>query len=92
MIEQCLDGLPAAQREVFVSREMEGAETPEICKILGISATNMSVMLLRARVAKQIKQLRAAALKLAGTFGPKETGAPNGEFEERLVWRLSRTG
>ena len=49
MIEQCLDGLPAAQREVFVSREMEGAETPEICKILGISATNMSVMLFRAR-------------------------------------------
>ena len=48
-IEQCLDGLPAAQREVFVLREMEGAQTREICKILCITATNMSVLMHRAR-------------------------------------------
>lgn len=49
VIELCLGGLPAAQREVFVLREMEGASTGEICKILGVSATNMSVLLHRAR-------------------------------------------
>lgn len=49
VIEHCLDGLPNSQREVFVLREMEGAGTEEICKILGISATNISVLLHRAR-------------------------------------------
>lgn len=49
VIEECLNRLPAAQKEVFVLREMEGADTGEICKILGISATNMSVLLHRAR-------------------------------------------
>ena len=49
VIEECLNGLPTAQREVFVLREMECAGTEEICKILGISATNMSVLLHRAR-------------------------------------------
>ncbi len=48
-IEQCLDGLPPSQREVFVLREMEGEQTAEICSILGITATNMSVLLHRAR-------------------------------------------
>lgn len=48
-IEHCLDGLPTAQREVFVLREMEGVQTPEICKILRITATNMSVLMHRAR-------------------------------------------
>jgi RNA polymerase sigma-70 factor (TIGR02943 family) len=46
----CLEGLPAAQREVFVMREMEDLETPEICKILGITVTNMSVLMHRARI------------------------------------------
>jgi RNA polymerase sigma-70 factor (ECF subfamily) len=49
VIEECLNGLPASQREVFVLREMEGADTEEICKILDISVTNMSVLLHRAR-------------------------------------------
>lgn len=48
-IEQCLEGLPVAQREVFVLREMEGVQTQEICKILGVSTTNMSVLMHRAR-------------------------------------------
>lgn len=43
-----------------------------------------------ARLAKQIEQLRAAALKLARTFDPTETEAPNEGFEERLVQRLSK--
>jgi RNA polymerase sigma-70 factor (ECF subfamily) len=49
-IAQCLEGLPAAQREVFVLREMEGLETPEVCKALGVTVTNMSVLMHRARL------------------------------------------
>lgn len=48
-IGQCLEGLPAAQREVFVLREMEGLETKEVCKVLGVTVTNMSVLMHRAR-------------------------------------------
>lgn len=48
-ISECLEGLPAAQRSVFVFREMEGMETAEICKILDVSVTNVSVMMFRAR-------------------------------------------
>jgi hypothetical protein len=45
-----------------------------------------------ARLARQVEQLRAAAARLAGTFGPRETGTPEGAFEERLVQRLSNKG
>ncbi len=45
----CLEGLPTAQREVFVLREMESLETAEICKILGVTVTNMGVLMHRAR-------------------------------------------
>ena len=48
-IGACLEGLPAGQRELFVLREIEGVETAELRKILGITATNMSVMMHRAR-------------------------------------------
>lgn len=48
-IGKCLEELPPAQREVFVLREMEELETPEICKILGVTVTNMGVLLHRAR-------------------------------------------
>ncbi len=46
----CLEGLPAAQREVFVLREMEGLATAEICKILDVTVTNMGVLMHRARI------------------------------------------
>ena len=46
----CLGKLPAAQREAFILREVEGLETAQMCKILGISVTNMGVMLHRARI------------------------------------------
>lgn len=45
----CLEGLPSAQREVFVLREMEDLETSDICKILGVTVTNMGVLMHRAR-------------------------------------------
>ncbi len=48
-IQSCMEGLPANQREVFVLREIQGLETQEICKILGVSVTNMGVLMHRAR-------------------------------------------
>ena len=45
----CLEELPGKQRSVFLLREVEGFETPEICKILEVSRTNLGVLLFRAR-------------------------------------------
>ena len=45
----CMGDLHSSQREVFVLREMEDLESPEICKILGITVTNLSVLIYRAR-------------------------------------------
>lgn len=42
-----------------------------------------------ARLARQMEQIRAVSRKLAGSFSPKETGAPGEGFEERLVRKLS---
>lgn len=48
-IGDCLEEVPDRQRMAFVLREIEGLSTQEICKILEVSATNMGVMLFRAR-------------------------------------------
>jgi RNA polymerase sigma-70 factor (ECF subfamily) len=45
----CLDGLPDAPRRAFSLREFDGLTSYEICKILGVTATNLWVMLHRAR-------------------------------------------
>ncbi len=50
----CLGHLPQRTASAFSMREMDGMETDEICKELGISPTNLWVMLHRARL-----QLRA---------------------------------
>ncbi|MBI3581954.1 MAG: sigma-70 family RNA polymerase sigma factor [Nitrospinae bacterium] len=49
MIEKCLDGLPPQQRTAFVLKEVEDGSTEEICNILEVSATNLGVLLFRAR-------------------------------------------
>ena len=49
LIRSCMDELPVNQREVFVLREVEGLETPEICKIIEITVTNFGVLMHRAR-------------------------------------------
>jgi len=46
----CLGELPARQAKAFMMREIDGLSTDEICKALGISATNSWVILYRARV------------------------------------------
>jgi len=45
----CLDGLSPNFRIAFSLREMDGHSTEEICKILGITSTNLWVILHRAR-------------------------------------------
>lgn len=47
---KCLDRLPPRQADVFALREMEGIKSEEICKELDISASNLWVLLYRARM------------------------------------------
>ncbi len=64
-ISDCLDELPTAQRAAFSFREVEGLTTSEICKILGVTSTNLGVMLYRAR-----NRLREC-LEAKGVWGVK---------------------
>ena len=54
----CLSHLPARSAEAFTLRELDDLDTTVICKELGISPTNLWVMLHRARL-----QLRACLEK-----------------------------
>jgi RNA polymerase sigma-70 factor (ECF subfamily) len=47
---QCLSGLPRKTADVFVSREIDGLSTKQICNNLDISPSNCWVILYRARV------------------------------------------
>lgn len=49
MVQQCLETVPRAQRIAFFFREIEEMDTAEICKKMAISATNLGVLLFRAR-------------------------------------------
>lgn len=49
-LESCLGRLSEAARRVFLLRELMGLSVEEICKELGISATNCSVLLHRGRM------------------------------------------
>lgn len=49
-LESCLSRLSEASRRVFLLRELMGLSVDEICRELGLSATNCSVLLHRARV------------------------------------------
>ncbi len=48
-ISECLDAAPTQQRMAFVLREVEGLSTEEIRKILGVTVTNLGVILYRIR-------------------------------------------
>ncbi|MBI1903720.1 MAG: sigma-70 family RNA polymerase sigma factor [Planctomycetes bacterium] len=50
ILRGCLDTLPPRQADVFVLREMDDRSTDEICKDLEISASNLWVLLYRARL------------------------------------------
>lgn len=49
-LERCLQGLPKNTARAFTLRELMGLGTAEICKELGVSASNCWVMLYRARL------------------------------------------
>ncbi len=49
VLTNCLAGLPEAHRRAFSMREFDGLEGEEICKVLGVTPTNLWVMLHRAR-------------------------------------------
>src|SRR5688572_20784639 len=51
VFEMCVQVMPARAARVFVMRELLELTTDEICKELGITATNCWVMLHRARLA-----------------------------------------
>ena len=49
VFHECLDGLPARHREAFARRVIEHEDTKAICKALDVTATNLWVILFRAR-------------------------------------------
>lgn len=49
-IKEAIDKLPAKYRVVFVLRDLEGLTTAEAGRILGITAANVKVRLMRARI------------------------------------------
>jgi RNA polymerase sigma-70 factor (ECF subfamily) len=51
VFEKCVQVMPARNARVFVMREVLEVSTEDICKELGITATNCWVMLHRARLA-----------------------------------------
>ena len=48
-VARVLAGLPELQRQVFVSREIDGKATAEVCETYGISQNNLWVMVHRTR-------------------------------------------
>ncbi|HJV27069.1 MAG TPA: RNA polymerase factor sigma-70 [Aromatoleum sp.] len=50
VFETCLDGLPPNQARVFMMREYIELESNEICTAVGVTTSNLNVMLYRARM------------------------------------------
>lgn len=50
VLRRCLSRMPEQTAQVFLSREMDGLSSEEICRSLDVSANNLWVMLHRARL------------------------------------------
>jgi RNA polymerase sigma-70 factor (ECF subfamily) len=50
ILHRCLLEIPHRQAQVFILREVDGHRGEEICALLGISRTNLGVMMFRARM------------------------------------------
>jgi RNA polymerase sigma-70 factor (ECF subfamily) len=66
-VQRCVDRLPRRIGQVFVLREVLGSDTAELCKDLGMTASNVWVQLYRARM-----MLRTCLEKTG--FGNAHTG------------------
>lgn len=49
LIQKCIDALPLTQRMAFCLKEIDDHGTSDICNILGVTATNLGVLLFRSR-------------------------------------------
>jgi len=49
-IDDCLRQLPEMQRLVFSAREMSNEPSKDLCKRLGLTTTNLHVLMHRARL------------------------------------------
>ena len=65
-VQLCVDKLPKRIGQVFVLREVFGTDTKDLCKDLGLTASNVWVQLYRARM-----MLRTCLER--GGFGPPQT-------------------
>jgi RNA polymerase sigma-70 factor (ECF subfamily) len=65
-VQRCVDKLPKRIGQIFVLREVFGSDTKELCKELGLTASNVWVQLYRARM-----MLRTCLEQ--GGFGRAET-------------------
>ncbi len=50
VFQRCLDALPERLGQAFSLRVVDSIETEEVCKVLGVEATNLAVILFRARL------------------------------------------
>ena len=50
ILHGCMENLPKTTAAAFAMRELDDLDTPQICKELGITSTNLWVMLHRARL------------------------------------------
>ncbi|MCA9193521.1 MAG: sigma-70 family RNA polymerase sigma factor [Planctomycetales bacterium] len=50
ILKRCLKGLPPNQAAVFVGRELNERNPEDLCKELGVSSTNLWVLMYRARL------------------------------------------
>ena len=48
-LSACMDDLPQRLRQVFSMKELDDMKSEEICKVVGVTATNLWTMLHRAR-------------------------------------------
>jgi len=49
VLERCITALPDRQAQAFCLKMLDGANSQEVCKTLGVKATNLCVLLHRAR-------------------------------------------
>ena len=49
-LDDCIEKLPERQASAFTLRELEELDTEEICQVLDVSPSNLSVLLYRARL------------------------------------------